>query len=92
MFKLMKYLYIHIYTYICTHTYINIHNIISSSRKGMFISSLICHIYTHQSHKTLLHMYTPTHKHTYIPTHTITHTASNAAQLNIKKVITTEKY
>ena len=45
-------------------------------RKGMFISSLICHIYTHQAPKlSRLHMYTYTHTNT----HAITHTAPNAA-------------
>ena len=50
------------------------------------LSLSLAHVYTH----TQTHI--PTHTHTYIPTPTITHTASNAAQLTIKKVTTSEKY
>ena len=83
MFRLMKYLYIHIYTYICTHTYINIHKYNRFIKKrNVYIKFDMSHLYTTITQDSLLHMYTvtPTHKHTYIPTHTITHTASNAAQ------------
>ena len=84
-------MYTHIYIYM--HTYINIHKYQFIKKRNVYIKFDMPHLYTSITctQDSLLHMYTPTHKHTYIPTHTITHTASNAIQLIIKKVTTTEK-